>query len=73
MWSTLAVALLLVATAESAAIVVLAFVVRDLQRELVRRAVPQLAPSKSEHPPRPVGFRLPEQDARILRSRPPAS
>jgi hypothetical protein len=55
-WPALVVALLLVATAEGAALVVLVLIVRDMQREFVRRTGP---PTKRSA--RPVGFRLPEQ------------
>jgi hypothetical protein len=62
-WQALAVALLLVASAESAALVVLALAVRDLQRELCRRAAPlppEREPSAEPDPPRhPIGFRPP--------------
>lgn len=52
MWQAIAVALLLLASAEGAALVVLALVIRSMQRELLRRSAPT-------PPRRPVGFRPP--------------
>jgi hypothetical protein len=62
-WPAIVVALLLVATAESAAIVVLVLVVRDMQRDLVHRdAKPEnvIREGAPPHHRRQVGFRLEE-------------
>jgi hypothetical protein len=72
-WTPLAAGLLLVSTGLGAAVVVLALVVRDLARELVRRSAspasepPSPAPAEEPPPssgalpsvPRPIGFRAP--------------
>ena len=65
MWQAIAVALLLLASAESAALVALAMVIRDLERELKRQRAPpvqlDVPPLEELTPPRrPVGFRPPE-------------
>lgn len=63
MWQALAVALLLLATAEGAALVVLALVVRDLARQRGPPPAPlppEREPSLEPLPPRPpIGFRPP--------------
>jgi hypothetical protein len=64
-WQAIAVALLLVASVEGAAIVALALVIKDLERELKRQRAPpvelNVPPLEELAPPRrPVGFRLEE-------------
>ncbi len=64
MWQAIAVALLLIATAESAALVALALVVKDLERQLKRQRAPpvelDVPPLEELTPRRPIGFRSPE-------------
>ncbi|WP_437591480.1 hypothetical protein [Sorangium sp. So ce1000] len=63
MWQAIAVALLLLASAEGAALVVLAIVIRSMQRENVYRDAKPENVIREGAPPlsrRQVGFRLEE-------------